>query len=106
MYPVKKQCRTSTKLACEIKLPLATEHGQHVNKICIDASWNMPKVNAAMDRNVLNFKDGQMYNKKLAFIIKEYIQNKGSMPLRVGHCKRQVLALLHTGRLRRLHPRK
>ena len=45
---------------------------------CSDAFWNMPTVNAAMRRSALNFRYGQLYNKKLAFMRKQaYMPGEG-----------------------------
>ena len=43
-----------------------------------DAFWNMPTVTADMRRNALNFRYGQLYNKKLAFMRKQaYMSGEG-----------------------------
>jgi len=45
---------------------------------CSDAFWNMPTANAATRRNTLNFRYGQLYNKKLAFMRKQaYMPGEG-----------------------------
>jgi len=58
---------------------------------CSDAFWNMPTVNAAMRRNALNFRYGQLYNKKLAFMRKQaYIPGEGiARDIRCPLCRQE-----------------
>ena len=47
-------------------------------KKCSDAFWNMSTVTSSMKRNVLNYRYGQLYNKKLAFMRKQaYLAGDG-----------------------------
>ena len=43
----------------------------HHVKICSDAFWHMPSISEPMKRNAVNYRNGQLYNKKLACMRKQ-----------------------------------